>query len=117
MGWYFSVLKKYAVFSGRARRKEFWMFFLFNFLIGIVLGILSKIPAVGTVIYGLSVLYSLAVLIPGLAVSVRRLHDTNRSGFFLFFALIPLVGAIILIVFAAKEGTSGNNNYGPNPKA
>ena len=117
MEWYIGVIKKYAVFSGRARRKEFWMFFLFNFIISAVLGALSKISGVGIVIQILSAVYSLALLVPGIAVCVRRLHDTNRSGLLVLLGLIPLVGAIILIVFAAQEGTPGDNQYGPNPKA
>jgi uncharacterized membrane protein YhaH (DUF805 family) len=117
MEWYIGVLKKYAVFSGRARRKEFWMFVLFNFLFGIVFGILSNISGIGSIFKGLSGIYSLAVLVPSIAVLVRRLHDTGKSGLLALLGLIPLVGWIILIVFAAKEGASGNNEYGSNPKA
>ena len=117
MEWYIGVLKKYAVFSGRARRKEFWMFVLFNFIIGMVLGILSNIPGLGIVFIIISSLYSLAVLIPGIAVCVRRMHDTNRSGLLLLLGLIPLAGAIILLIFTLQEGTSGDNQYGANPKA
>ncbi|MFG2308760.1 DUF805 domain-containing protein [Streptomyces sp. NPDC048566] len=112
MHWYVDVLKKYAVFSGRARRQEYWMFFLFNLIIAIVLAILGR--AMGTSI--LSGLYSLAVLLPGLGVAVRRLHDTDRSGWWILIGLIPLVGAIILIVFLASEGKREPNQYGPNPK-
>jgi uncharacterized membrane protein YhaH (DUF805 family) len=117
MEWYIGVLKKYAVFTGRARRKEFWMFVLFNFIIGIAFGILQFIPVIGKIFMVLSYVYSLAVLVPSIAVGVRRLHDTNRTGILLLLGLIPLVGVIILIVFTAQEGTPGDNQYAPNPKA
>src|SRR3954451_25317673 len=105
MNWYVDVLKKYAVFSGRARRQEYWMFFLFNLIIAIVLAVGGRI--IGTSI--LSAVYSLAVLLPGLGVAVRRLHDTDRSGWWILIGLIPLVGAIILIVFLASEGKQQPN--------
>jgi len=100
------TLKKYAVFSGRARRKEFWIFFVGSFAVGVILG---WIPVVGWLI-------SLALFIPSLSVGARRLHDTERSGLMLLLGLIPLVGIIILIVFWVQEGTPGENKYGPNPK-
>jgi len=114
MNWYLDVLKKYTQFDGRARRTEFWMFCLFNFIISIVLGIVGRVIGLPTL---LSAIYGLAVFLPGLAVSVRRLHDTDRSGWWVLLALIPLVGAIVLIVFAVQEGQAGQNQYGPNPKA
>ena len=120
MQWYMDVIKKYAEFSGRARRKEFWMFVLINAIIGIILSIIDNI--IGTT-YGaanqgvLNSIYSLAVLIPSIAVGVRRMHDTNRSGWWLLINLIPCVGWIIFIVFAAQEGVAGDNQYGPDPKA
>ena len=113
MNWYLDVLKKYAVFEGRARRKEYWMFVLFNFLIAIAIGVVEGI--VGTVGI-LGALYALAIIVPGLAVSVRRLHDTGRSGWFLLIGLIPLVGLIILIVFFVQDSQPGDNKFGPNPK-
>ena len=119
MNWYIDVIKKYAVFNGRARRKEYWYFFLFNLLISFVIGfgeVLTGIsdPDTG---YGLfSTIYTFAVLIPGIAVSVRRLHDTNRSGWWLLIVLIPLIGAIILLVFFASDSKSDENDYGINPK-
>ena len=113
MNWYLGCWKKYAEFSGRARRQEFWMFFLFNFLacvaIGIVDGILGTSGALGG-------LYSLAVLIPSLAVGARRLHDTDRSGWWQLIALIPLIGAIILLVFFCLDSKPGENRFGANPK-
>ena len=113
MNWYLDVLKKYAVFSGRARRQEYWMFFLFNMIIAIVLGVVEGIAG-GPGILGL--LYGLAVLIPGIAVSVRRLHDIDRSGWWLLIALVPLIGAIVLLVFMVLDSKAGENQYGPNPK-
>lgn len=113
MNWYLEVLKKYAVFSGRARRTEYWMFFLFNIIIGFVLGFIEGLfggPGV------LGMIYSLAVLIPGIAVSVRRLHDTDRTGWWILIGLIPVIGAIVLLVFMVLDGTPGQNKYGPNPK-
>ncbi len=116
MEWYINVLKKYAAFSGRARRKEYWYFVLINFIIGILIGLLTLLPA-GEKIFGIIFIgYSLAVLIPGLAVSVRRLHDTNHSGYSLFLLLIPLAGTIILIMYLVEDGTPGENTYGLNPK-
>lgn len=121
MNWYLEVLQKYAVFSGRARRKEYWFFVLFNTLISmglvaveLVAGIADKMLSVGVSL--LLVLYALAVLLPSLAVSVRRLHDTGRSGWWYLLSLIPLIGQIILIVFLATDSTAGANQYGPNPK-
>ncbi|MFX0046512.1 MAG: DUF805 domain-containing protein [Candidatus Hermodarchaeota archaeon] len=117
MRWYITVLKKYAVFSGRARRKEFWMFVLFNLIFTIVLGIIGRLLGLGPDNYSvLSTIYGLAVLVPSIAVGVRRLHDTNRSGWWLFISLIPLAGAIVLIVFMAQDSQTGDNQYGPNPK-
>ncbi|MGO9916731.1 MAG: amino acid permease [Isosphaeraceae bacterium] len=113
--WYFAVLNKYAVFSGRARRAEFWMFSLMNLIISVVLVVLVVIEGrVGTA-GAIGLLYSLAVLITGIAVSVRRLHDTGRSGWWLLLAVVPFVD-IILIVFWAGESRPGSNQYGPNPK-
>ncbi|EMB25515.1 DUF805 domain-containing protein [Treponema denticola] len=113
MNYYLDVLKKYIVFDGRARRKEYWMFILFNVIVGGVLAILDSI--LGTAILGY--LYSLAVLLPSLAVQVRRLHDINKPWYWIFITLIPLVGAIWMIVLMATEGTRGDNDFGPDPKA
>jgi uncharacterized membrane protein YhaH (DUF805 family) len=107
-----AVLKNYAGFTGRARRTEFWMFALFNIIIVIVLGIISSVIKTQIPVY----LYDLAVLIPGLAVAFRRLHDTGRSAWWLLIGLIPIVGAIVLIVFYATPGVTGGNQYGPDPK-
>ncbi|NIF19295.1 DUF805 domain-containing protein [Pantoea sp. Cy-639] len=103
---YLEVLKKYAVFKGRARRKEYWMFVLINLLITIAIGyidnILGTTPLLGLV-------YNLAILLPSIAVAVRRLHDNNHRGWWL---LVPIVGLVFLI----QDGTPGNNRFGPSPK-
>jgi uncharacterized membrane protein YhaH (DUF805 family) len=114
MNWYLEGLKKYAVFSGRDRRKAYWMFVLFNVIIAFVLGFIEVLVG-GPGVVG--ALYSLAVVIPGIAVLVRRLHDTNRSGWWLLVVLIPLIGPIILLVFAVQDSQPSANQYGPNPKA
>lgn len=119
MNWYLEVLKKYAVFNGRARRKEYWYFVLFNIIISIVLAIIDSVTGSFSTEAGMGLLggiYILAVLIPGIAVSVRRLHDTDRSGWWLLIAVIPLIGAIVLLVFMVQEGKPGENQYGSNPK-
>src|SRR5438105_5639572 len=100
MDWYMAVLRKYAEFSGRARRREYWTFALISFLIGCALGV------IGALVHGLAFLswvYSLAVLVPSIAVSVRRLHDTGRSGWWLLIGLIPLIGFIVLLVFFFQD--------------
>ena len=119
MNWYLEALKKYAVFSGRARRKEYWYFFLFNLLISIVLAVIDSMIGIFDAEAGIGLLggiYGLAVLIPGLAVSVRRLHDTDRSGWWLLIVLIPLIGAIVILVFMVQDSKLGENQYGSNPK-
>ena len=117
MNWYIEVLKKYAVFDGRARRMEYWMFVLFNVIISIVLGVIDNV--LGTVTETgqglLGIVYSLAVLLPGIAVTIRRLHDTGRSGWHILLGFIPCIGAIILLVFMVQDSDAGDNEYGPNP--
>ena len=115
MSWYLEVLKKYAVFEGRARRKEYWYFTLFNAIFMALSLLISLVLFDFTFI--LVWIYILATMIPGLAVSVRRLHDTGRSGWLYLLFLIPLVGTILWLVFMAEDGTPGENQYGPNPKA
>lgn len=120
MDWYVEVLKKYAVFNGRARRKEYWYFILFNLIASFVFGFIDGIIGTFSLEAGIGLLgglYTLAVLIPSIAVSVRRLHDTDRSGWWLLIALIPLIGAIVLIVFFVQDGTSNENKHGTNPKS
>jgi len=119
MNWYLEVLKKYAVISGRSRRKEYWYFALFNLIISIVLGIIDGVTGSFSPEAGMGLLggiYTLAVLIPSIAVGVRRLHDTNRSGWWLLISLIPLIGMIVLIVFLATDSKPEENQYGVNPK-
>ena len=120
MQWYLAVLQKYAIFQGRARRKEVWMFLLISAIIYIVLTIVDLLIGLYDTDTGvglLSGLYWLAVIIPTLAVGARRLHDTGRSGFWLFLYLIPVIGWIVLIVFYATDGDMDENEYGPDPKA
>ena len=114
MNWYLQVLKNYAVFSGRAHRTEYWMFFLVNLIVTLALYIIEALVGGPGVLGGL---YSLAVLIPTLAVSARRLHDTNRSGWWLLIGLIPVIGSIVLLVFMVQDSQPGENQYGLNPKA
>lgn len=119
MNWYLYVLKNYATFSGRARRKEYWMFFLFNVLISLGLGVLDVVAGTYSVEYEtgfFSGLYSLLVLIPGIAVGVRRLHDTNRSGWWILISLIPIIGVLVLFVFMCLDSQLGTNRFGVNPK-
>jgi len=126
MQWYLKVLKQYADFSGRARRTEFWMFTLFSAIASIVLGLIDTLIGTSTMIatgssyfYSpglLQGIYALGVLIPTLAVTVRRLHDTDRTGWWLLIALIPFVGGIVLLVFMCLDGTRGPNQYGMDPK-
>jgi uncharacterized membrane protein YhaH (DUF805 family) len=119
MNWYLEVLKKYAVFSGRARRKEYWFFILFNIIISLVLGVIDGFTGSYNEAAGLGLLggiYSLAVLIPGIAVTVRRLHDTGRSGWWFWIVLVPVIGALVLLVFMVLDSKPEQNQYGANPK-
>ncbi|RZK20097.1 MAG: DUF805 domain-containing protein [Hymenobacter sp.] len=117
MDYFLHVLKNYAVFRGRARRREYWMFTLFSLIFSIAAFILDYMLGFTKDGSGvISSIYSLALLVPSLAVGVRRLHDVNKSGWFMFIALVPLVGVIWLLVLDCTEGTEGPNQYGPNPK-
>lgn len=118
MNWYLEAVKKYAVFSGRAGRKEYWFFSLFYALFIIALVIIDVMTGVYDVASGMglfSVIFVLAMLIPSVAVLVRRLHDTDRSGWWLLIGFIPLIGVIVLLVFTVQDGTPGDNQYGSNP--
>lgn len=120
MNWFLVALKKYATFSGRAQRAEYWYFFLFYILTFIGLSFIDGITGTFSEEAGiglLSGLYSLAILIPSLAVGVRRLHDTGRSGWWLLVGIIPLIGAIVLLIFFVQDSVPGHNLYGSNPKA
>lgn len=119
MNWYLKVIKSAFDFNTRARRKEYWMFFLFNMIISIVLMMIENATGLSNPEQGfgmISGLYSLVMFIPGLALAVRRLHDINKSGWALLVAFIPLVGGILAIIWMCKEGDQGENKYGPNPK-
>ncbi|MDF2613808.1 MAG: aminopeptidase [Clostridia bacterium] len=119
MSSYLSVLKKYAVFNGRSRRKEYWMFVLFNFIFSIAAIIIDNLLgfSVAGLPYGfIYLIYMLAVLLPGLAASVRRLHDTGKSGWWVLISLVPFIGGIWLLVLLCIEGNSGTNQYGEDPK-
>lgn len=115
------VTTKFATFSGRARRREFWLFTLFRWIVSFVLQIISVAAsdsvALNVLVTVASLLFSLFIIIPGLALDVRRLHDTGRSGWWLLICLLPIIGAIVLLVFFCKAGTVGENEYGPDPKA
>lgn len=120
MNWYLEVLRKYAVFEGRAQRKEYWFFVLFNILISIGLTIIDSATGMFDAQAGMGLLsgiYALAVLVPSIAVGVRRLHDTSRSGWWLLISFIPIIGTIVLIVFLATDSKPETNQYGPNPKS
>ena len=118
MKWYLKVLRQYADFGGRARRAEYWMFTLVSVIITVVLFIVDA--AIDGTFAGpgiLGLIYWLAVLLPSLAVGTRRLHDIGRSGWWQLLQLIPIIGAVVLIVFSATDGHRGTNAYGPDPKA
>ncbi len=120
MKWSLKVLKQYADFKGRARRTEYWMYLLFNLIFAFIAAVLDNILGLKfspEIPYGyLYLLYALVTFLPGLAVSVRRLHDVDKSGWFLFISLIPIIGGIWLLVLYATEGTQGRNQYGDDPK-
>jgi uncharacterized membrane protein YhaH (DUF805 family) len=115
---YIEVMRKYAVFSGRARRQEYWMFVLFNVIIVLFLGIIDEMADSDfeSSRSTLTTLYVLATLIPFLAVGVRRLHDTGRSGWWMLIGVIPIIGAIVLLIFIIQDSQLMDNQYGPNPK-
>ncbi len=122
MYWFKKCMKNYANFSGRARRKELWMFYLMCFLIFIGIGLVASMLVAGgasglATLVGIAYIgFLLAIIIPGLAVVWRRLHDLDKSGAFYFIAFIPFIGGIILFVFLCMEGTRGENSYGEDSK-
>ena len=123
MDWYIGCFRKYFEFSGRARRREYWMFTLFNVLAGlaaaIVGGVFSAVTGSLIPLFLLVGVYFLGSFVPGLAVGVRRLHDTGRSGAWMLLSLVPIVnyvGWIVLLVFDCLDSEQGPNQYGPNPK-
>lgn len=119
--WMQQPLKKYADFNGRARRMEYWMFVVLNVAVSVVANILDGVLGMtGMVagIYGpLTILAFLALIVPGIAVGARRLHDQDKSGWWLLLAFVPIIGGLVLLVFFFLEGTRGENQYGPDPKA
>ncbi len=115
MNWYFTVFKKYFDFDGRARRKEYWVFTLINSIVCLILSLLIELN--GSIFRSIiSIIYGLGVFFPEWAVTVRRLHDTGHSGWWVFINLIPVIGAIILLIFLLTDSQEGSNQYGPNPK-
>lgn len=111
--WKLVVLERYTKFDGRAGQGEFWWFHLANLIIGIVLGVLSL--AIHWVFWAVFVVYALAVLIPSIAVSIRRLHDTDKSGWWLLIGFIPL-GGLVLLIFYIMSGDPRQNKYGNAPE-
>ena len=120
MEWMTLPLKRYADFSGRSRRKEYWMFLLGVIIVAVIVGIIEGILGINGMVGGvygpLTLLLALAVFIPALACQVRRFHDQDKSGWFVLLGFIPLLGGIIVLVFMLLEGTSGPNRFGPDPK-
>lgn len=108
-----SVLNHYADFSGRARRSEYWYFVLANFIISTVL---SRLGKVGGLFKALYIIYTIAVILPGLSVLWRRLHDVGRSGAYAFMILIPIVGIILVFIRLVTDSEAGTNRFGENPK-
>jgi len=119
MEWYLTVIKeRYAQFTGRAGRAEFWTFTLVNFAISMVLNFIGFLGLgfISSIAAGIGSIYGLAVLIPGIAVAIRRLHDTDKSGWYLLLGLIPVIGTIGLIYLLAQESNPDENQFGPNPE-
>jgi uncharacterized membrane protein YhaH (DUF805 family) len=131
MEWMLMPLRRYADFSGRSRRKEYWMFTLFILLVYAVVGILfvmganfaalgtggdPEISVIGWIAIALFVIFALAIIIPSIAVIVRRLHDQDKSGWFILIQFVPYIGGIVMLVFMCIEGTKGENRFGPDPK-
>ena len=115
MHWYTDVIRRYTEFDGRSDRPEFWWFGLINLIIGLLLwgvGVAALGFPKGEVV---AIVYGLATILPVLGVDIRRLHDTNRTGWWIVIGLIPIIGAIVLIVFFASAGTQGSNRFGPQP--
>ncbi len=112
MKWFIQAFKKYAVFNGRARRKEFWMYYLFLIIFMVVAAVIDA--AMGSFV--LSAIFTLVTLVPTLSVYIRRLHDTGRSGWWILISLIPLVGGLVLFYFLISDGGVEDNQYGESPK-
>jgi uncharacterized membrane protein YhaH (DUF805 family) len=120
MDWYLLAWRRYSDFAGRSRRSEYWYFFLGNLILGIVLAVVDFLLAgsiLGSVTRLIDLLYSLAVLVPGIAVTIRRLHDTGRPGIWILIGFVPVVGVIVLFLFTTADSQPGSNQYGASPKA
>jgi uncharacterized membrane protein YhaH (DUF805 family) len=118
MRWYMEVLRQYAVFRGRSARTEYWMFILINLIITVILDLFDS-ALLGDMVYAsgpLTSIYMLAVLLPNLAVAVRRLHDTGRSGWYLLLLFIPFIGLLLFLILMAQDSHPGDNRYGADPK-
>lgn len=113
MEWYLKVLKSYATISGRARRTEYWMFVFFNAIICMVLGLLMALEFIPEALF---LIYYIGIIIPSISVGVRRLHDTGRSGWWMFTPLIPFIGTIVFIILMCVDSQENMNKYGRNPK-
>lgn len=113
MSWYIQAIKNYCNFSGRATRKEYWMYSLISAIFGLALSLVDSL--IGISIF--TSIYSLFILIPDLSISFRRLHDIDKSAWWLLISIIPVVGSIILFVFSVRPGTIGPNSYGEDPRA
>jgi len=119
MNWFLLALKKYAEFSGRSQRSEYWFFILFYCLILIALVFVDTMTGLINAAYGIGLLsgvFGLAMLIPSISVAVRRLHDIGRTGWWILIGLVPLIGFIVLLIFYVQDSQPGTNAYGPNPK-
>jgi len=118
MNYVVQVYRNYAAFEGRARRLEYWAFTAFCVAVALVAGLLmqlgSELELIGAAALGIFILGS---LVPGLAVRVRRLHDIDRTGFWIFIAILPVIGGLVLLIFSLWPGTRGSNRFGPDPKA
>ena len=118
--WMKLALSRYSDFSGRSRRMEYWMLVLLQIGVSIVTSLVDNIIGLGGIIFGaygpLTLIVSLVLIVPAIAVAVRRLHDRDMSGWFLLLGLVPVIGGLILLVIFLLEGTQGTNKYGPDPK-
>ncbi len=117
--WYYKVILNYTNFNGRARRQEYWYFTLVNVLVNLVMGIIDRV--IGSVMqmdnFGFfSVIYALFIMIPSIAVTVRRLHDSGRTGWWALIAFVPVIGILVLLYFLIQDSEEGSNQYGVSPK-
>jgi len=119
MNWYMQALKRWNDFNGRSRRKEYWFFLLFNVMAAAVLSIIDMFTGTYNATTGIGLLsgiYALVMLVPGIAVTIRRLHDTGRSGWWILIALVPIIGGIWLLVLMVLDSHKEPNQWGPSPK-